>query len=94
MQQIQYLRLNRHIQRRNRFVANQHIRLHRQTTRDGDALPLAAGKLVRVFMHRRGGHPYFVQQRQRHLHALLLVSADAVNLHWLGQNFSDVETRI
>jgi hypothetical protein len=47
-QQIQHLRLNRHVEGGNRFVADDQLRPQRDRTRDADALPLAAGEFVRV----------------------------------------------
>src|SRR3981081_33281 len=47
-QQVQDLRTNRDVQRRYRLVANDELRFDRERPRDGDALALAAGKLVWV----------------------------------------------
>ena len=45
--QIQHLRLHRDVERRGRLVADQERRIPGQRARDGDALPLASGKLMR-----------------------------------------------
>ena len=42
------MRLNRDVERRHGLVAHDEARLDRERTRDPDALPLAAGELVRV----------------------------------------------
>ena len=51
-EKIQHLRLDRHVERGDRFVADQEIGLHRQRAGDADARALAAGKLVRKAPHR------------------------------------------
>ncbi len=48
LEQVHDLALNRHVERRHRLVADDERRLHRERTRDADALALAAGELVRV----------------------------------------------
>ena len=48
LKKIQNLRLDRYIQRGNRLVADDELRLQRKSTRDADTLLLAAGKLMRV----------------------------------------------
>ena len=47
-EQVQDLRLDGDVERRHRLVADQEVRLHRERAGDADALPLAAGELVRV----------------------------------------------
>jgi hypothetical protein len=46
-QQIQDLRLDRHVERGGRFVADHQVRLHDQCARDRHPLALSAGKLPR-----------------------------------------------
>ena len=48
LEQVDDLRLNRDVERRDRLVADDEFRIDRQRARDADALPLAAGELVRV----------------------------------------------
>ena len=48
LEQIENLRLDRDVKRRGRLVANDQLRLDSQCTRNGYALPLATGKLMRV----------------------------------------------
>ena len=43
-EQVEHLSLDRHVQRRDRFVEDQHAGLGREGTRDRDALALAAGQ--------------------------------------------------
>ena len=47
-EQVQDFRLHRYVERRGRFIQQQHTRLQDQRAGDGDALALAAGELVRV----------------------------------------------
>ena len=47
-QQVEDLRADRDVERGDRLVADDELRLDRQRARDRDALALAAGKLVRV----------------------------------------------
>ncbi len=55
--QVQHLRLHRDVERRDRLVGHHQRRVRHQRARDGDALALAAGKLVRIFCRRRGRQP-------------------------------------
>ena len=48
IEQFQHLRLHGDVQRRNRFIRHQYVGIERQRTRNGDALSLAAGELVRI----------------------------------------------
>ena len=48
LHQIDDLRLDGNIQCRDRFIANDEFRVERHGTGDADALPLPAGKLMRV----------------------------------------------
>jgi hypothetical protein len=61
-EQVQDLRAHRHVQRRHRLVADQHIGLHRQCPRDADALALAARYLVRVARRMMRLQPHLAQQ--------------------------------
>ena len=47
-QQVQHLRTDRHIQRRNRLVEHQNFGPQHQSARNGDALALAARKHMRI----------------------------------------------
>src|SRR6266478_5992133 len=51
LQQIDDLGLDRHIQCRYRFIADDQFRLDGERARDTDALALTAGKLVRIASH-------------------------------------------
>ena len=61
LEQVDYLRLDGHVQRGNGLVADYEVRVERQRAGDADALPLAAGELVRiavlvVFLQPAGAH--------------------------------------
>ena len=51
LQQIDDLRLDRDVERRDRLVAHDQLRLDRERARDADALALAAGEFVRIAAH-------------------------------------------
>ena len=50
-EQVDHLRLDRHVERRHRLVADDQLGAHRQRAGDADALALAAGEFVRVAAH-------------------------------------------
>ena len=52
-QQVDDLRLHRHVERRDRLVADDQVGARRQRARDADALALAAGELVRIAVRSR-----------------------------------------
>src|SRR5713226_8844074 len=62
LEQVDDLRLNRDVQRRDRLVADDQLRIERQRPRDSDALPLAPGELVRVPVVEVGVEPDDLQQ--------------------------------
>ena len=47
-QQLEDLRLDGHVERRRRLVGDQHVGIVGERHGDHDALPLAAGELVRI----------------------------------------------
>src|SRR6202041_3134584 len=52
LQQVDYLRLDRNVEGRDRFVEHQEARLDGERSRNADTLALAAGELVRVTIER------------------------------------------
>src|SRR5277367_847462 len=52
-QQVDYLRLNRYVERRYRLVGDDKARRDDERPRDADALPLAAGKLAGIALRGR-----------------------------------------
>ena len=53
--QVQDLRLNRHVQRRRRLVGDEERRVQHERHGDHHALAHAAGEMMRVVLHPRGG---------------------------------------
>ena len=92
--QVDDLCLNGHIQRRDRFVRHQKLRLHAQRPCDGDALALPTGELGRVLVEIG-----FVKADIIHLElGLLAVCAarrgDVVDAHGLGDDIADCHARV
>src|SRR5438270_238664 len=52
VEQLQHLRLYRHVQRRDGLIRHQHVGVERQRAGDRDALALAAGELMRITRDR------------------------------------------
>ena len=61
-EQIQHLRLDRHVHGRNRFVGDDELGLHGEGAGNADALALAAAEVARVALHRVRGQSHHVQQ--------------------------------
>src|SRR5690606_5088524 len=61
-QQVQRLRLNGDVERADRLVADDQLRLQRQRARDADALSLAARELVRITTHEVRIHADLLEQ--------------------------------
>ena len=47
-QHVQYLRLDRNVERRDRLVGDDELGVHRERPRDADALALPAGEFMRI----------------------------------------------
>ena len=62
LEQVDDLRLDRHVERGHRLVGHQQLRLQGQRAGDADALALAAGELVRVAVVVLGVEPDDLQQ--------------------------------
>ena len=54
LEQVEDLRLDRHVERGGRLVEDQQLRLGRERARDQRALAHAAGELVRIGVRDRG----------------------------------------
>src|SRR5215207_2305437 len=57
LEKVDHLRLDRDVERRDRLVADDQLRRHRERAGDADALALAARELVRVAAHVVGVEP-------------------------------------
>ena len=69
-QQVDDLRLDRHVERRHRLVADDQFGIERQRAGDADALALAAGEFVRIGVHGLGPQPDALEQSGDALAAL------------------------
>ena len=82
-QQVHHLRLNRHIQRRDRLVTDQQIRIGDQRACDHDPLALPARQFVRIALTVIGGQAHGCQ---RVLSCLMVIPVTAVD----RQRFDDL----
>ena len=93
LQQVDDLRLHRHVERRHGLVTDDHARLHHDGTSDANALTLTAGKLVREAVVVLGIEPHA-------LHCLLDPAltvgrrADAVDVERLLHRLADAHARV
>jgi hypothetical protein len=71
LQEVEDLGLNRYVKRRDRLVAQQHLRLEGQRAGDAEALALAAREGMRVAAQRGAVEPDHVEERLRALEALV-----------------------
>ena len=71
LHQVDHLRLDRHVERADRLVGDDDLRVGRERARDADALPLAAGELVRIARrHALGDSPTFSSSQRDAVAAL------------------------
>ena len=92
--QVQDLRLNGNVQRRNRLIADDKLRIQRQRAADADSLPAATVQLMRVAVLIALGKPDGIHNLADALVQLLLASADMIYLQRLADNFRDRLSRI
>ena len=92
-QQIDHLRLDRHIKRRNRLIGHDQARVQRQSTGDADALPLPAAELVREIAHLARPQPDLGEQR-RHPLIGFAAAGDIVYQQWLAHDIACGHTRV
>ena len=76
LEQVDDLGLNRHVQRRDRLVRDDEVWVGGQRAGDADALPLAAGELVRIAVGEVGVETDRLQQLLDALVAVLLARPD------------------
>ncbi len=96
-QQVQDLRLDRHIERGDRFIGHDEPRVKRQGARDADALALAAAERVRETTHVLGPQAHQAEQLGHACGALIGIG-HAVHqqrlAHDLQQRHARVQRRI
>ena len=93
LQEIENLRLNRHVERRDRLVGDDEIRVCGERARDADALLLPAGELVRIAVDEALAEPDGFHQLADAL-ALLFARGEAERLDRLGDDLPDRHARI
>src|SRR5829696_5486597 len=93
LKQVYHLSLNRNIESRDRFVANNEFRIQRQSSSDAYPLPLPARKLVRVAIHIFWVKADLCKQVGNAV-LLLLLRADLVDLQRLGHDRKNTVARI
>ncbi len=87
LKDVHHLRLHRNIQRRQRLIAQDKLRAHRQRPGNADPLALAAAELVREALKMFLLEPHLVEQGFGSLP--LLLAAVAVDLHRLRHQLLD-----
>ena len=93
LEQVDHLRLDRHVQGRNRLVAHDEAGLDCQSAGDANALALTTRELVRIAIRKVRVQPDNPQQL---LHALLLLATprQVMDLEWLADDAADGHTRV
>ena len=92
-QQADDLRLHGDVERRDRLVADDELRLQAQRAGDADALPLAARELVRVAVQVVGAQAHRPQQRLDALLAVRELVDQQVLAHHLAHRHARVQRR-
>ena len=92
--QVQDLRLNGNVQRRNRLIADDKLRIQRQRAADADSLPPAAVQLMRVAVLIALGKPDGIHNLADTLVQFLLAFADMVHFQRLSDNFRNRLSRV
>ena len=90
-QQVDYLRLNGHVQCRHGFVADYQFGLYRQCTRNADTLTLTAAEFVGVtvvVLRLQSALMHYVA----HVVAHFFLGDDVVHAHRFGDNVADGHT--
>ena len=93
LQEVEHLRLHRHVERRYRLVADDELGLGGERTGDPDALALAARELVRIAGRHGRGEPHELQQL-RHAPGNLVRRKQAVRHDGLGDDLGDGHARV
>ena len=94
LEEVDDLRLDRHVQRRHRLIADDQRWLDGERPRDPDALALTARELVRIAVRVLRQESHVGQQLAHAPGALRAVADDAVNGQRLGDDLPDRHPRI
>src|SRR3954453_23824128 len=93
LEQVEDLRLDRDVERRDGLVTHDQLRVQGECARDADALALPAGELVRVAIDEVGAEPDRVEQPLRGL-APRFPCPELVDDERLGNDVADRHPRI
>ncbi|MNV37766.1 hypothetical protein D3C71_1292970 [compost metagenome] len=94
LQQIDNLRLNRDVQRGNRFITNNQLRFQNQRTSNTDTLTLTARKFVRIAVNQVWQQADFHHHRFDAIANFLTRHFRMIGAQRLGNNITDVHTRV
>ena len=94
LEQVEDLRLHRHVECGGRLVTDQQFGLHGKRPRDCDALALAAGKLVRITVDRIRRQADLGKQREHRLAGVAVAMVDAERRDALGDDLADAQARV
>ena len=94
LQQVDHLRLDRHVERRHRLVADDQLGLDGERAGDADALALAAGEFVREAVHVVGLQADRLEQLHDAVFHRLLRRRELVDGERLADDRADLQPRI
>src|SRR5262249_2059788 len=94
LEQVDDLRLDRHVEGGYGLIADDEFGIERESARDPDALALAARHLVRVAIDKIRTEAADREQLAHPGHAARRIGLDGVYLHWLGDDVADLHARI
>ena len=87
LHQVEDLRLDRHVERGDRLVGNDQLRVERECARDPDSLPLPAAQLVREAVEEGFGQPCPRDQRLEAVPGMRQFVRD----EWLGNDLPNAQ---
>src|SRR5690348_826782 len=93
LEQVDYLRLDRNVERRHRLVEHEETRAHCERPRDPDALALPARELMRITVKRVGPDPDHIEQFDDPL-LLLSAACETMDLDSFADNRPHPHARI
>src|SRR5207247_1899973 len=93
LEKVDDLRLDGHVECRDRLVANNELRLHGERAGDPDALTLAARELVRVAVGEVRVETHHAQELLHPL-GLLLALGEVMDLDWFADDVAHGHARI
>lgn len=88
-EQVDDLRLDRHIERGGRLITDDELGFEREGASDPDALTLTTRELVRIPIRRSSGHPTTLEQRLDAFAEFRFVRYQTMNNQWLSDDRRD-----